>query len=403
MSEEIVRELANKAYTRRKEYDEGKQNDKESLEELSTFVQQLMEAGKKVVLSIEFGIRRFERNRFRQITEHLAKDYFSTYDKDTVYVILGVDGDFTNESMLETLNELRESPLSEPYNLINIREPSDFQVRPLPGNEAEVQEGTCNVYSFEIEKRGQMNIQNVPPKYNTRKRTQESKKMKVYTYFMKKTIKSSYFTNCKHYVLYHKAQQSASIRDFSRNSIPDLPFWKGIETLCGHPYKKIVYTNIAHLDTNGMDYIPSIQKVINMRQLRLNKFSEQFSEIWYILLNVHTNGTPVLLLDLDLQSNRTYEIEEGGVFVPLSTALKFKKQDESTRIGIAAGTYDSIMAFMEINPPSYQWPRLAVSAFDWDSLCPDAPEVVNGGGKRKTKKYKYKKRASKTKKHGKKQ
>lgn len=419
--QKYARELAAKAYTHRAgEYPEEissemeQANVKQSLEDLSIFIGQCTKAGKKVVLSIEFGIRRFANFRFNQITNVLLKEGFAQYDEDVLFVILGIDADFDNRTMLRTMEELTEGALSARYKLVNKQsleqDSRRFQVTPLPGEEIDVSKGNANLYFFEVEKKQEdlilRNDEEESIERNNIKQTMNEprKKLSFYTYFIKHHINTSYFKDCDEAVLYHKAQQSESIKRFSRNSVPTLPFWKGLQNICRMSLYRIYYANFAHFESNGQGYLGGIyKKGLVYEQLRLNKFSERMSEIWNILLDV--GATPVFLIDLDLVSNKTFETAVSHTVERLTDELMFKKQDETIRMAISRDRFDSQDDFTSVlsrNPPRYPATPVVIESIDWDSVCPDPPEeeeeLVNGGGKRR----KTKKRSNKTKSRGKK-
>jgi hypothetical protein len=387
-----------------------------SFTDLNTFCGQLIEEGKKVVLSIEFGIRRFERNRFSSLVNLLAQDHFSNYNKDRVHVIFGVDGDFDNYSMLRTMGELLDGGLSRKYKLLQIHREEDFKVRENVQDEERedpnVVNGTTNVYSFLLEEKQRRdnlirNNNNLVPNNNTRKQNnqREQKIMNVCVVFLKHTIKSSYFNvdgeTCQDFALYHKAQQSRSIKHFSRGSVPMLPFWTNLQALClGHRFESIYYGNFAHLDTLAVEYNSTLRKAFFLRNLTLNKFSERMSEIWYILFQALAS-TPIKLFDLDIvrggefRLNRTFETQSDRKVIPLTEGLEFHKRDESARMKVSGrdvASFDELMTTRDI-------PQIDFDPFHyrWDELCPDIlqelPAEQNGngnvqGGRRKRKTHK---------------
>lgn len=405
--QKLALDLATKAYTNRAESpvevsSEGAQEAvKKSLDNLSIFVEQLKKQGKKIYLAIEFGIGHAERYRFYQITNLLVKEGFREYDPDAIYIVVGIDGEFRNERMLNTLEELFYDSDRRPYTLVNednLREDSRrFQVGPLPGAEVEVREGQANLFSFEVKEREQDIIPNGPniTKKNTNKKGPQERKLQFYVYFIQHLIKSSYYNDCKDVVLYHKAQQSPTIKYFSRFSAPVFPFWQALHSLSKKEISKIYYANIAHYESNGFEYIGgAYRKGVRFYQLRTNKFSEKMSEIWYMLLKVkETQGTPSFIIDLDLGSNRTFDTQGPLNVVPLTEELSFKKEDEIPRIAISRNTYSSNANFItHIGEASFDpgTPQ-RIEAINWESLC---EHLVNGGGRTK----KAKRRSNKTKK-----
>lgn len=375
-----IRELAENTYNRRSHPEELDQSElaKKGLTELSTFIQQLRKRGKNVIFSIEFGIMKAYNLRFNQIFRVILNNFFENYDENAVLVILGIDDGFTNDRMKETMGELLLN--QDFYELENIDDESDFQVRPLPGNEAEVVQGTANVYSCVAKEKREPN--NPAPNANN-KRVQPVKKLQVYSYLMKYFIPSSYFTECMKFVAYHKAQKSLTISDFSRNSKPVLPFWKGLFTLClENSFSKLFYTNIAHFETNGLVILPEIRKVFSEYQLRENKFSELMSEIWYILFKVkERNATPIKLLDLDLETNRTFATDPAKTIVDLVNDLSFQYSDEIARVKQIRGNYDTIMEFVGEGriPRASDFEPFTPNAIDWNEFCPDPPVSDNNG------------------------
>jgi hypothetical protein len=411
--EGFAEELAAKAYTRRAaDHPEEISSEmeqtlaKESLEDLSVFIQQLTDAGKKVVLSIEFGICRFERFRFYQITNLLIKNAFQNYDEEIVYVILGVDSEFTNEKMLRTMQEVLDEPLRGGYELVDkdtLHEyPNLFQVTPLLDGDKEVVKGTSNLYSFKVEESEEdLNaIYGEPPILPDRnefpKRT-----IPFYTYFLKHTIQTSYFHCGDDATLYYKAQKSATVKHFSRKSKPILPFWKGLEALCLKGLYKIFYANIAHYDGPNPGFVGgAVKRGYRARaHLRTNKYSEKMSEIWYILFTVRRRkGTPTYIVDLDLESNRTFQTEDPVQLVRLTDALSFKKEDEVVRIQFTKDQFASMMDFIMREPGTVEFDNRTVAEIDWNEVCPDPPDAAAAnGGRRKRKTKKSKKHSTKTK------
>ena len=370
-----------------------------SLEDLKSFCSELIFDGKKVVLSIEFGIRKFERYRFAQLVNLLAKKHFSKYEEneDVVYVILGVDADFDNSSMRATLGELLDG-LSESYRLVGAASQDDFQVRPLPGEEVGVVSGTSNVYSFVLEEKEVENIyegggkitsnnrkiSNTTRKNKEKKGSKPPKTMSVCTYLIKHFIKSSYFTNCSELSLYHKAQQSSTIQHFARHSVPVLPFWRKLLELCMElPFKSIFYANFTHLETNGLFYDDSFQKVFSMYQVRINKFSEKMSELWYILFQA-LDTTPVFVFDTDLTPSflydlppyRTFDTQGVSRILPLTEDLAFYKQEEATRFRISENVFNSIEEFTNqrnVRPSMIPFNPVGIN---WNTFCNDALQNV---------------------------
>jgi hypothetical protein len=170
-----------------------------------------------------------------------------------------------------------------------------FQVTPLPGEETDVSKGNANLYFFQVEEDLILDdrlynneaIFNLLDNVTKRERNSSTRKLNFYTYFVKHYIDTSYFKECDMAVTYYKAQQSETIRQFSRNSVPRLPFWKMLRSLCHSSFSKIYYANIAHFETNSVGYIGGeVKKGCGINQLRENKYSEKMSEIWHILLNI---------------------------------------------------------------------------------------------------------------------